>query len=57
VRHDRLTDPESLRARALGPGAVYTVACDWRVIGGAELGPDDMLRAVAGGSTAGQSPS
>ncbi|MHA7888484.1 hypothetical protein [Roseicyclus sp.] len=57
VRHDRLTDPESLRVRALGPGAVYTVACGGRVIGGAELGPDDMLRAVAGGAAPAQSPS
>jgi hypothetical protein len=46
VLHDRLHDPEDLRARAVSPGAAYAVTCGGRVIGGAELGPEDLLRAV-----------
>jgi len=46
VRHDRLTGAEDVRARALSPGAAYTVACDGHLIGGAELGPEDLLRAA-----------
>ncbi len=57
VRLDRLTDPESVRTRALCPGSAYTVACGGRVIGGAELGPEDLLRAVLCQAGLGQRPS
>ncbi|MBF9058196.1 hypothetical protein HKCCSP123_03290 [Rhodobacterales bacterium HKCCSP123] len=46
VRLDRLVDPDDVHARALCPGSAYTVAGAGRVIGGAELGPEDLLRAV-----------
>jgi hypothetical protein len=57
VRVDRLVDAEDVRSRALCPGAAYTVACGGRVLGGAELGPGELLRAVRCGANAGQSPS
>ena len=57
VRHDRLSGPDDVRARALYPGAAYAVACRGCLIGGAELGPDDLLRAVLSRAEPGQSPS
>lgn len=43
ARHDRLVTSEAVRARALCPAAVYSVAVDGRFIGGPEVTPGVIL--------------
>ena len=57
IRHLRAKDGADLRARAITPGAAYAISCDGRLLGGAELGPDDLLRAALASTARAQSPS
>jgi len=56
ARHDRLAGPDQVRARAVRPGAVYSVVIDGVVAGGPELTVEAILALLRRGAP-GQSPS
>ncbi|MCU4653949.1 hypothetical protein N8I71_13980 [Roseibacterium sp. SDUM158016] len=47
VRRDRLTCPEQARARAVSPGATFSVICEGVRLGGAEMSDTEILAAFA----------
>lgn len=50
ARHLRVKDAADLRAHAITPGAAYAISCDGRYLGGAELGPADLLYGTRAGA-------
>lgn len=50
MAHERLGDPATVRARAVSPGALFSVVCRGTRIGGAKLSDTEILDAVARGT-------
>lgn len=50
ARHDRLTDADSVRARAVWPATPYCVVRDGKLIGGPELSADMLIARGPGGA-------
>lgn len=61
IRHDRLPDADTARARAVRPGAAYSVLLDGHMVGGSDLDAGDLMRLAqaraVGASAPDQSPS